>query len=75
MRQNSMTNISTMQIGCSIEFALKTTAAGLAIAIPTIIAYNYLVGKVQSFLIEIQIIGSEIVNLSICAKKQQYDLP
>ena len=29
--------------------AMLTTALGLAVALPTVVAYNYLVGKVENF--------------------------
>ena len=44
-----------------ISTALVTTGAGLALAIPCLIAYNYLVARVETFCIEIEKASSEIL--------------
>lgn len=46
-----------------MEYALVTTAAGLVVAIPSVIAYNYLVSRVEGFVLEIQTASAEIVDL------------
>ena len=43
--------------------ALVTTAAGLSVAIPSLIAYNYLVSRVDNLVLEMEIGSSEIVDL------------
>jgi len=63
MKQSGLVDISATRIGEAMEFALVTTAAGLAVAIPCVIAYNYLVSRVESFVLEIQAVSSEIVDL------------
>jgi biopolymer transport protein ExbB len=63
MRQSGLTDISTGRIGEALEYALITTAAGLVVAIPTIIAYNYIISRIQSLVLEMQITSSEIVDL------------
>lgn len=63
MRQSGLTDISTSRIGEALEYALVTTAAGLVVAIPTIIAYNYITSRIQSLVLEMQITSSEIVDL------------
>ncbi|MDF2577092.1 MAG: exbB [Chlamydiales bacterium] len=65
MRQSGLMDISTTRIGEAMEFALVTTAAGLVVAIPSIIGYNYIVSRVSSFVLEIQITCSEIVDLLV----------
>lgn len=44
-----------------IGSALITTASGLCIAIPCLIAYNYLVARVETFCIEMEKASSEIL--------------
>lgn len=63
MRQSGLMDISTTNIGAAMEYALETTAAGLAVAIPTIVAYNYIVSRIEGFILEIQTTSSEIVDL------------
>lgn len=45
-----------------ISQALLTTAAGLTVAIPALIAYLFFVGKVDRLIIEIDSLGQELVN-------------
>ncbi len=63
MRMSGLVDISATRIGEAMEYALITTAAGLVVAIPSIIAYNYIVSRIEGFLLEIQTISSEIVEL------------
>ena len=44
-----------------ISAALMTTSAGLVLAIPCLIAYNYLVARVETFCIEMEKASSEIL--------------
>lgn len=46
-----------------ISNALVTTAAGLTVAIPTLIVYNYFVSRVDSMVLEMEISSSELVEL------------
>lgn len=43
--------------------ALLTTAAGLVVAIPSLIAYNYLSSKVNTFLLEMEYSSRELINI------------
>ncbi len=63
MRQSGLMDISTTRVGEAMEYALVTTAAGLVVAIPTIVGYNYLVSRVKAIVLEVQITSSEIVDL------------
>lgn len=65
MRMSGLVDISATRIGEAMEYALVTTAAGLVVAIPSIIAYNYIVSRVEGFLLEIQTTSSEIVDLLV----------
>ena len=63
MRLSGLADISASRIGEAMEYALVTTAAGLVVAIPSIIAYNYIVSRVEGFVLEIQTASAEIVDL------------
>lgn len=63
MRQSGLMDISTGGIGAAMEYALVTTAAGLVVAIPAVVAYNYLVSRIGSLTLEMQTTSSEIVDL------------
>lgn len=65
MRLSGMVDISATRIGEAMEYALVTTAAGLVVAIPSVIAYNYIVSRVEGFVLEIQTTSSEIVDLLV----------
>lgn len=65
MRLSGLVDISATRIGEAMEFALVTTAAGLVVAIPSIIAYNYIVSRVEGFVLEIQTTSAEIVDLLV----------
>jgi biopolymer transport protein ExbB len=53
-----------------ISEALLTTAFGLAIAIPVMIGYQYLVSRVDRHLLEIQQVSTEIVNTLVISPRQ-----
>jgi len=63
MRMSGLVDISASRIGEAMEYALVTTAAGLVVAIPSIIAYNYIVSRIEGFLLEIHTTSAEIVDL------------
>lgn len=63
MRLSGLVDISATRIGEAMEYALVTTAAGLVVAIPSVLAYNYIVSRVEGFVLEIQISSAEIVDL------------
>lgn len=63
MRLSGLVDISATRIGEAMEYALVTTAAGLVVAIPSILAYNYIVSRIEDFVLEIQTASSEIVDL------------
>ncbi len=63
MKTSGLVDISANQIGEAMEYALVTTAAGLAVAIPTVIGYNYLVSRVEGYVLEMQTSSSEMVDI------------
>lgn len=46
-----------------ISEALVCTAAGLAVAVPAVIAYNYFIKKVDSFVTDMELCASETMDL------------
>ncbi|MFH1246068.1 MAG: MotA/TolQ/ExbB proton channel family protein [Candidatus Omnitrophota bacterium] len=63
--------VSPGDLAGGIWEALLTTVAGLMVAIPTLVAYNYLVSRVKGFIVEMESSGTELVNL-LTQKKEQY---
>lgn len=63
MKMSGMVEISASQIGEAMEYALVTTTAGLVVAIPAVLAYNYLVARIESMTVEIQATAAEVVDL------------
>jgi biopolymer transport protein ExbB len=46
-----------------VRLALICTAAGLAVAIPSYAGYNYLVGRVNAIVLDMEQVSSEILNI------------
>lgn len=72
MRLSGLMDISTTKIGAAMEYALITTAAGLVVAIPTVVAYNFIVSRIEGFILEIQTTSSEIVDLLV-SHQEEYE--
>ena len=54
--------VSPGDLAGGIWEALLTTVAGLIVAIPTFVAYNYLVSRINNFILEIEKASTELVN-------------
>lgn len=54
--------ISPGDLAGGIWEALLTTVAGLVVAIPAYVAYNYLVSKINNFVLEMEKASTELVN-------------
>jgi len=54
--------LSPADLSGGIWEALLTTVAGLLVAIPTFVAYNYLVSRVNNFILEMEKASTELVN-------------
>jgi biopolymer transport protein ExbB len=54
--------VSPGDLAGGIWEALLTTVAGLIIAIPTFVAYNYLVNRINNFILEMEKASTELVN-------------
>ena len=55
--------VSPSDLAEGIGNALVTTAAGLTGAIPTLVAYNYFVTRVENMILEMEISSSELIEL------------
>ena len=51
------------QLAVGIALALLTTAFGLAIAIPSLIMYMYLAGRVDALVMEMDLLAQNVVQL------------
>ena len=56
-------NAHVSQLSPGIWQALICTAAGLAVAIPSYAGYNYLVGRVNTIVLDMEQVSSEILNI------------
>ncbi|OGX14961.1 MAG: hypothetical protein A2166_03425 [Omnitrophica WOR_2 bacterium RBG_13_41_10] len=54
--------VSPGDLAGGIWEALLTTVAGLVVAIPAFVAYNYLVSRINSFILEMEKASTELVN-------------
>ena len=59
----SFNPVSPGDLAGGIWEALLTTVAGLIVAIPTVVAYNYLVNKVDEFVLEMERSATEVTNI------------
>jgi biopolymer transport protein ExbB len=50
-------------LAAGISQALLTTAAGLSVAIPALIAYLFFAGRVDRLIIDIDTLGQQVVGL------------
>lgn len=55
--------VSPGDLAGGIWEALITTVAGLLVAIPTFVAYNFLVSRVDNFVLEMERSATEVVNI------------
>ena len=63
MKAVALNPVNTADLAGGIWQALLTTAAGLIVAIPAIVAYHYLVSKVQDFVLEMERSATELINI------------
>ncbi len=62
VKATSFHPISPGDLAGGIWEALLTTVAGLIVAIPTFLAYNYLVSRINNFILEMEKASTELVN-------------
>lgn len=62
MQASTMNPVTPGDLAGGIWEALLTTVAGLMVAIPTYVAYNYLISRVNACILEMERAGSEFVD-------------
>ena len=62
VRAASLNPVTPGDLAGGIGEALLTTVAGLVVAIPTYVAYNYLVSRVNGFIREMEHAATELLN-------------
>ncbi len=60
---SGMGNLNAAELSKGISGALSATAIGLLVAIPSVMAYNFLVGRVQGVLLRVQSHVAQLVPL------------
>ena len=63
------------QLAGGVWKALISTAAGIAVAIPCYAGYNYLVGRVNSIVLDMEKAASEIVNIVTETDRSEVEKP
>ena len=61
--QNLKGQVNPSDLAEGIGNALVTTAAGLTVAIPTLVVYNYLISRVENMIVEMEISSSVLIEL------------
>jgi biopolymer transport protein ExbB len=61
--QDAGLSANVHQLSAGIWQALISTAGGLAVAIPSYAGYNYLVGRVNAIVLDMEQVSSEILNI------------
>ena len=61
-KASSFHPVSPGDLAGGIWEALLTTVAGLIVAIPTFVVYNYLVNRINNFILEMERASTELVN-------------
>ncbi len=56
-------------VTAGISEALVCTAAGLVVAIPAVISYNYFVRKIDNFVLNMELTASELLDLGVSKEK------
>jgi len=59
----SFNPVSPGDLAGGIWEALLTTVAGLIVAIPTVVVYNYMVNRVDEFILEMERSATEVINI------------
>lgn len=62
VRAASLSPVTPGDLAGGVGEALLTTVAGLMVAIPTFVAYNYCVSRVNRFVLEMERSATELVN-------------
>ncbi len=72
-KSTSLNPINPGDLAGGIWEALITTVAGLIVAIPTYVAYNYLVSRVNNFVLEMEKAATELMNI-LATRGDRYEV-
>jgi len=76
LAENQLTPMTIGDFSAGIGQALITTAAGLIVAIPTLVAYNYLLSQANSFILKFELSSTELLDfLSNLFETQRPTIP
>ncbi len=73
-RATGLNPVTPADLAGGIWQALITTVAGLVVAIPTFVAYNYFVSRVNAFVVDMERGGTELVNF-LCHLSESHPVP
>lgn len=62
-KASSLHPVSPGDLAGGIWEALITTVAGLSVAIPTLVAYNYLVNRINGFVLDMERSATDLINV------------
>lgn len=62
-KSTSLNPVSPGDLAGGISVALVTTVVGLSVAIPTYVAYNYLVSRVNSLILDMERSSTDLINI------------
>ncbi|MCL4218261.1 MAG: MotA/TolQ/ExbB proton channel family protein [Candidatus Hydrogenedentes bacterium] len=71
--QHKEGQVNPSDLAEGISNALVTTAAGLTVAIPTLVAYNYFVSRVDNMVLEMEISSAELVEI-LTKNRGEYEI-
>lgn len=71
--QNKQGLVNPSDLAEGISNALVTTAAGLTVAIPALVVYNYFIARVDGMVLEMEVSSSELVEL-LTKDRSEYDI-
>jgi len=69
----SMVPVNPGDLAGGIWESLLATTAGLAVAIPTFVAYNYLVSRVETIVHDMELSATDLVNL-LTSRRDTYEV-
>ncbi|MCX5715795.1 MAG: MotA/TolQ/ExbB proton channel family protein [Candidatus Omnitrophica bacterium] len=69
-KSTALQPVNPKDLAGGIWEALLTTVFGLCVAIPAYVAYNYLVNKVNGFILEMEKSSTDLVNLLLSRREQ-----
>lgn len=70
-KSTALQPVNPKDLAGGVWVALLTTVFGLCVAIPTYVAYNYLVTKVNGFVLDMEKNATDLVNLLLSRREEE----